>query len=266
MEYPSFLSDIRDDLLAEKINWQVALNALSENTKRKKPWHTVEWKKNRDSLIGTNCIICGSNEILVLQHYRHPNKVSDIFEVFFDEYRKKLLSEWEAVKGSRDFTHIHKQNRECCPKCHSTAISYRKGEENWICKSTKGQGWKGGACGFIFTSPATTVGHTPKQKKEISKIKRQQWEDHCQRLRKQKEIVWKEHGKKIVLISIHESVTYYSMKYTVTCCKSCAANWDLNNIIKCPKCNAKKPIYNHSIHSEPVKCSNCSYKFFDVRD
>lgn len=45
MEYPSFLSDIRDDLLAEKINWQVALNALSENRKRKKPWHTIEWKK-----------------------------------------------------------------------------------------------------------------------------------------------------------------------------------------------------------------------------
>ena len=51
--------------------------------------------------------------------------------------------------------------RNCCPKCESLSIQYRKHAGSWICYSKK----TGTYCAYVFEVPGQKMALTPEEKK-----------------------------------------------------------------------------------------------------
>lgn len=253
MELPVHIREIRQQLLIDEISWSEALNSLkAANTK--KPWHSKEWKLERDQLIKDSCAQCGDSDTdstMVLQHLWQPDKIKNVFagikgacvqanadakQRYIDDRREKSVKLNSIVPG----------DRVCCPKCESTSIKLLKGPKEWKCYGTKSRKTSSGynrkvTCGNTFKNATTRKELTPEQKREISQIKQDIWRKACDKYDTNLTDVRELYGKDVVLKSIADSERYYSLKDTTTFCKKCAYLMDVKKLLLCPNCKDYLP-------------------------
>lgn len=235
--------DIKQALIEGKLSPQDAMKMLTSNSRR--PWHTKEWRQQRDKLIDKQCFQCSSNDgIMVLQHLWHPKKISIIIRAVRwqhkEDYEKlhpkppvQLPPEPEPVE------------RPACPSCNTTNVYQRRKMADWRCNSTK--------CGHIFITPATKQALTLQQRLEYGQLLRNAYR---QAYSKWEEEFSKAEGDKILtdalLISIKEHERYVSCQDTVTFCKKCAFMWDKKYCKLCPVC---KKHYTSFMYPTCYACS-----------
>lgn len=69
------LIDLRDKLASGGIGIELARAQYWNDSKEgQRSWNTKDWKERRSSFIKDKCEICGSKEILTIQHLSHPRK------------------------------------------------------------------------------------------------------------------------------------------------------------------------------------------------
>lgn len=249
MKLPTHINEIRDQLLSDQISWCDALKSLQEGTAKKKPWHYKEWKQERNELIKDSCVQCGHGDgQMVLQHLWHPRKFDVIIEqlaktkleanaVLKEQYIKELL------ESSDELNNFPIGERECCPKCESTNVRFRKASDEWDCISNKSRGgrviWR---CGHSFKAPLMKQEPTPDQKREISRIKGEL--RHKAFVKFDETPIRESYGKQAVLESIKDTERYLSLKDTTTFCKKCAYLMDIKQLLLCPNCKDYLPIWH----------------------
>ncbi|WP_201617445.1 hypothetical protein [Psychrobacter urativorans] len=262
MELPTYIKEVRQQLLADEISWREALECLQEATKKKKPWQYKEWRQERAILIKDSCLQCGisaESVPMVLQHLWQPRKLAIIFDQLTTakiaanaDLRNQYID--SLKKNSKKLNNIVIGDRECCPKCESTSIKFLKGSQAWKCSGTKSCKTITGynrkvTCGNLFKEPAVRKELTPEQKREISKIKQDIWSKACVKF--DEKSIRESHGKQAILESIQDSERYYSLKDTTTFCKKCAYLMDIKKLLLCPNCNDFLPI-SHVLICSPI--------------
>ncbi|NQY89899.1 MAG: hypothetical protein HRT51_19585 [Colwellia sp.] len=251
---PPHLVEIKTQLNDDQITWQEAIDNLRAFTEKKKPWHTKEWKITRQEKIQDLCVQCGDGDnIMVLQHLWHPERFNDILKRLSADDTAK---HWEAFKSEKiqDNWHpdVQKSPRNACPSCQSINVKFRKKMDHWVCCSTKSKYgriiWR---CANEFSQPSSVMEYSPAAKQALSNLKGIRYHASKEALNVE---VLKKYGKKAVLFSIEQSERYYSCVDTVTFCKPCAANWDLNKIKICPQCKGQCHIFLNKCLSCMAKC------------
>ncbi|QOX81028.1 hypothetical protein FY034_18805 (plasmid) [Trichlorobacter lovleyi] len=215
---------IKDDLLSGAITAKQAGEALSNLPPI---WQSAKWKKKRDEIIGNVCAKCGMSEgVMVAQHHWHPRKIRDIMyclaqdagvllEFFIEEERRCAGFEAEA-----DIL------RECCPKCKSVSVTYRKKAQTWICHGSTGsvmsrRGLR--VCGHVFEKPEEIMAPSKQAKRVHAEQKRQVYDKAKARWWAEVEVRF---ARQAVLISLDESERYLSLVDVKTYCKKCAFKED----------------------------------------
>jgi hypothetical protein len=141
------------------------------------PWHWKSWKVARKQVLGCACETCGAGEesILYVQHTVRLPSVSthkdlakrnlattEINPIDFSSLREQMY----AIRDAEE-----PEDRNCCPKCCSLSIQYRKKAATWICNSKS----TGQYCAHVFTMPAKKAALTADQKKLIRREKHRTW-------------------------------------------------------------------------------------------
>lgn len=181
------------------------------------PWHWKSWKAARKQVLGTECSTCGAGEdaILYVQHtFRLPRVQPYIDQATRDclarepepDYRPNLREECNSIRES-----VEPEMRDCCPRCYSLSIQYRKKAATWICNSPS----TGSYCAHVFSIPAKKPALTASQKKDIRSQKYQAWRSKVLT----RDDDWM---REAMLAWIADMRRYLSLKDTKTLCKRCA--------------------------------------------
>jgi hypothetical protein len=226
-------SGIRDAVLCGDMTWQQALDLIT--SPKEVPWHTSEWKKQRDALIGSVCTQCGSVEPpMVLQHLWQPTKVSDLFEQRKAFYHRQYDSQYPLISIEDIPEEQWDGLADGCPRCHSTVINCRKKSvPAYICQAQKNKR----KCHFEFDEPVQVRVMSQQQKDSLRQQRKESYREWCQQF----DALYKDCiGKEVVLISIDEHERYMSFADVTTFCKKCAFLWDMKGIALCPVCKEMK--------------------------
>lgn len=255
MELPIHIKEIRRQLLSDEISWSDALNSLK--TTNKKPWHSKEWKHERDNLIKDSCAQCGesdTNSTMVLQHLWQPPKIKAVFtsiRLATMEANAEAKARYIAAerKKSVKLNNVVIGDRNCCPKCESTNIKLIKRSQEWKCYGVRSRKTSSGynrkvMCEHSFKEAATRKELTPEQKREVSEAKAAIWRKACAKFDTDLLEIMERYGKQVVLKSIKDSERYYSLKDTTTFCKKCAYLMDVKKLLLCPNCKDYLPVFH----------------------
>lgn len=214
----------------------------------KRAWHTKDWRERRIKVIKEKCEICDSKEILTIQHLSHPRKypeyerevVKKYARVFMDsnttdkcEFKEHIIKnyDYEPVplcpncEGRRPNRRMRKKPEYLCAKCrHEFNEPIYKSKDELVdtfydnneadevrdkCFVSK-DGWR--------------------NQNNLSQIK--YWLQR--QIAKTKGIEMT--GKEAFLLYLDDNIKYFSFEDTITACKKCASNFDLNNMELCPEC------------------------------
>lgn len=187
-------------------------------------------------VLGTACETCGAGEeaILCLQHTVRLPKITthkelarndlagrEVQVVGFSELRQKMDAiRDEEAPGERD----------CCPKCYSLAIQYRKKAATWTCNSKS----TGSYCAHVFTQPSKKSALTADQKNSIKSERHGLWRDAIL----SRDDDWM---RDAMLAWIDEMRVYLSLRHTKTLCKRCAFLEDMTDLKPCGFCGFAYP-------------------------
>lgn len=211
-------------------------------------WHTKDWNERRSEVIKDKCEICGSKETLTLQHLSHPKKYND-YEREVIKKQTQVLRDSNAIVDKREFTEHVIQNYvynpiPLCPNCKSRYPNNRmRKTPQYLCVK----------CRHEFDVPiyksVEELISTFYENEEVAEVR-----DKCFESK-----VWKNQhnlssvkywllrestkpqdseaiGKEAFLLYLDDNIKYLSFEDTITACKKCASNFDLNNMELCPKC------------------------------
>lgn len=240
--------EIREALLANKMTWQEALEAIT--SRKGKPWQTKGWDALRNALLKDHCEQCGCGDPpLVLQHMWQPASFNELCA----HVRAPL---WELYKQevAVAIEELEPEERDGCPKCGSTAIRFRKrasADIAWCCAGKKGQR----VCGHEFGVPRRVRAYTPEQQRIISTRKQ---EAYAKRFEDFQVKFGDQIGREAVLISIELHQRYMSGERTKTFCKKCAYLWDVKQQTLCQVCKTNY----HTFYE--TKCSVCDVDRFKL--
>jgi len=238
------LKQIEHDLIEGIISYKEAAPLVFDS--RKKPYHTKEWKEQRDKIIKDSCEQCGSNEVLTLQHLWRPQKYADFVRKQMDE-----LISIEHKKGKlnvsdqevEEYIEKYGEMKESCPKCENVTLTRRKTNPELPFKCNR--------CRKEFKEPVikkhvkgvrTKLQLKDKlRSKKLSEINNKIWEQ------KQDEI-----RKNALIKTIQEHIKYMSLEGTATFCKKCAFLMDKRGLILCKACKKEyHPLYKEC-------CADCA--------
>lgn len=215
---PEELEAIEADLLQRRITGMEASQKVFGLRRRLgPPWQWKSWKSARVKVLGSYCETCGAGEeaILYVQHTkRNPRLKPYIEKAKIALKQDDSLDQWKAQLKDRMYAIRDAEVpelRDCCPKCQSLSIQYRKGAKTWICNSKS----TGAYCAFVFERPAKKHALTAKQKKDIRIRKYQEYRNSALTERP-------DFYRDAVLAWITDFREYLSLKHTKTLCKRCA--------------------------------------------
>lgn len=223
---------IKERLSSDEITWLEALKLLKGMPK---PWHRKEWKIARDKLIKPSCERCDTSEgIMVLNHLQHPPSHSAIVNELCRKTGLDIQDFKDALsyKYNKLISKVPMATRECCPKCYSTAVTYRKKADNWRCSGSKTIRGRKITCNHVFNPPATKNDYSLAQKREISKIKASWYQEASVNFDGEKDKL----AKPAVMLSFECTKRYLSFVDTETFCKKCAFLWDQKGMAVCRQC------------------------------
>ncbi|UOQ83264.1 hypothetical protein [Hymenobacter sp. 5414T-23] len=213
------------DLEAGFITWE---QALKQVTALPTVWHTAEWKRQRDALIGTACAVCATTDgPFVLQHLTPSPHFKEVCQTVKQELRNQLLPQMEAQVTAADVAaHVGPgDERQACPTCASVSIRERKTmQPRYVCSRGE-KGWHA----FPYFDVPFTVRYYTKQKTT----------DHASAMEMAREFLVsvamvaevRKYDQAIqheaTLRSLRQTLVYRSLKDTATYCKKCAFKEDL---------------------------------------
>ncbi|KAB0267273.1 hypothetical protein [Microvirga brassicacearum] len=200
------------------------------------PWHWKSWKAARKQVLRSACETCGAGEeaILYVQHTVRLPSISthkelakrnlagrEIEPIDYSSIRQQMYAIRDAAEP---------EERDCCPKCASLSIQYRKQAATWICNSKS----TGRYCAHVFTVPAKKAALTADQKKSINREKHRTWRNTILN----REDDWM---RDAMLAWIGEMRVYLSLQHTKTLCKRCAFLEDMTDQKPCRSCGFAYP-------------------------
>lgn len=244
------LIELKEKLVNGEITQTHAKEIYWTNFKeRERSWHTKDWKERRNEIIKNQCEHCGGLENLTLQHRSHPKK--------YNEYEKEVTRKYtqqfrdlNAVVEQREFIDHVINNFDyvpvsLCPKCNNRYPNKRmRKKPQYLCTE----------CRLEFDEPIyKTVdeliglfyldkdGDSVRDKCFISKNKWKNQHNLSQVMywlqrEKAKTKFSEDIGKEAFLLYLNDNIKYLSFEDTITACKKCAFNFDLNKMEICPKC------------------------------
>jgi len=246
----SELIQLRDKLVNGEIRIESAQAEYWKDFKEgQKSWDTKDWKERRSIIIKEKCEICSSVDTLTLQHRSHPKKYSeylrDVTRAFAETYIKTNpdIDRFEFsnfILNKYDYIPV-----PLCPNCNSTnpnrrvrklpqyrCTGCRQEFDNPVYKSVDEL-----ISNFYENEDSIEVRDkcfiskdTWKNKHSLSNIR--YWFQRGRAKSKDAETIEKE----AFLLYLNDSIQYLSFDDTITACKKCAFNFDINRMELCPKC------------------------------
>jgi hypothetical protein len=242
--------EIREKLANGEITLELAKELYRNDHKEgQRAWHTKDWKERRSEVIKDKCEICGSKETLTLQHFSHPKKYNDCerevtkkYAQFFiesnktvdkDEFGEHIIKNYDYTpvplcpncKGRNPNKRIRKTPQYLCTECrHEFDKPIYKSIEELIATYYKNEE-------AVEVRDKCFVSKDKwKNQHNLSQIK--YWLQRDRAKAKDSEVI----GKEAFLLYLDENIKYLSFEDTITACKKCAFNFDINNMELCPKC------------------------------
>lgn len=244
------LIDLREKLANGEIALELAKELFWNNYKEgERSWHTKDWKERRNKVIKDKCEICGSRETLTLQHLSHPKKYYEHERVVTKKHAQFFIDSNTSVDKCEFSEHIIKNYDyvpvPLCPNCESRYPNKRiRKIPQYLCTE----------CRHVFDEPIYKLAEELiayfyeneeaaevrdkcfvskdkwRNKHNLSQVK--YWLQRERAKTKNIEIIEKE----AFLLYLDENIKYLSFVDTMTACKKCAVNFDLNKMDLCPKC------------------------------
>ncbi|MCL1992547.1 MAG: hypothetical protein FWG66_06350 [Spirochaetes bacterium] len=244
------LIELREKLSKGEITQDVAKELYWKDYKEgKRSWHTKDWKERRIEFIKNKCEICGSQETLTLQHRSHPQKYTDYEREITRKYAQCFIASNASIDQREFYEHVMKnfdyEPVPLCPNCKGRYPNKRMRKiPQYLC--TK--------CHIEFDEPIykTTeeliaIFYENEEAAEVRDkcfVSKNEWRNK-QRLQQVKYWLQRETakaidseaiGKEAFLLYLDDNIKYLSFEDTITACKKCAYNFDINNMELCPKC------------------------------
>jgi hypothetical protein len=259
------LVELREKLANGEIGLEFAkAQYWSDFKEGQRSWHTKDWKERRSKFIKDKCEICGSKETLTLQHLSHPRKYSECLTDKTRSYAKDYIDNNPAIDKCEFSNHIlinyHYVPIPLCPNCNGRnpnkrmrkvpqylCTECRQEFDNTVYKSIDEL-----ISIFFENEEATEVRDKCfvskdkwRNKHNLSNIR--YWMQRERAKNKDAETIEKE----AFLLYLNDSIKYLSFEDTITTCKKCAYNFDINNLDLCPKC---KEYYKGIQYSTCIQC------------
>jgi hypothetical protein len=134
---------LRDKLTNGEISLELAKELFWKDFKEgERAWHSPDWKERRIKIIKDKCQICGSREVLTIQHLSHPRKYYEYERDVTREHTQSIVDSNNAVDKSELSNYI-KENYDynpvlLCPNCKSKEINKRVRKlPQYLCKECK---------------------------------------------------------------------------------------------------------------------------------
>jgi hypothetical protein len=230
----------------------------------KRAWHTKDWKERRAEVIKDKCEICGRSETLTLQHHSHPKKYYEYEKDVTKKYVQSFIDH-NAIVDKNEFSEYILRNYDyvpipLCPRCESRYPNKRmRKTPQYLCTE----------CRHEFDVPihksADELIATFFENEEAAEVR-----DKCfiskDQYRNKHHLpaskYWflrekaktrhiEEIGKEAFLLYLDDNIKYLSFEDTITACKKCAFNFDMNNLELCPNC---KEYYKGIQYSTCIQC------------
>lgn len=244
------LIELRKKLANEEITLELAKELYWKDYKEgKRAWHTRDWKERRIKVIKERCEVCDSRETLTIQHLSHPRKYAEYEREVIRKYARIFKDSNTAVDKSEFRKHIIKnydyEPVPLCPNCGDNRPNkrvrklpqYRCTE----CRHEFNEPIYKSVDELIATFYENEEAFEVRDKCFVSKDKWRNQHNLSQvkywlqrEMAKNKDIVMI--GKEAFLLYLDDNIKYLSFEDTITACKRCASNFDLNNMELCPKC------------------------------
>lgn len=244
------LLQLRDKLTNGEISLELAKELFWKDYKEgERAWHSQDWKERRIKVIKDKCQICGSREILTLQHLSHPRKYYEYERDVTREHTQSIVESNNAVDISELSNYI-KENYDyipvpLCPNCKSKDISKRVRKlPQYLCKECKHEFDE---AVFRLSSELIEIfyenedAYVVRDKCFVTKDK---WKNHhnlsnIKYWLQRNEAKTKDSdkiGRKAFLLYLDDNIKYLSFEDTITACRKCASNFDLHSMDLCPIC------------------------------
>jgi hypothetical protein len=244
------LIELREKLSKGEITQDRAKELYWEDYKEgKRAWHTKDWKERRNEIIKDRCEICGSKETLTLQHRSHPKKYNEYEREVIRKYNRLFIDSNDSVEQQEFIEHV-KKNFDydpipLCPKCNNRYPNKRmRKKPQYLCTE----------CRLEFDEPIYKTIEELIEKFYLDKdateahdkcfISKDEWKNQ-QNLSQVKYWLQREKAKtkyndeiekEAFLLYLDDNIKYLSFEDTITACKKCAFNFDMNYMELCPKC------------------------------
>lgn len=244
---------LKEQLYKNEIALENAKSLVLAAAKEGKPsWQTKDWKERRSEMLKDCCEICGSKEVLTLQHLSHPKKYGEYERSVTSRYAKEEI----VTKGFIDKDDLEeyisaKYNYEpipLCPICGNRKPNIRAQKApKYLCTSCR--------CEFDYPVYISASNLIEVCYQNVDAI---EWRDKCF-VSKDK---WKNHhslkdvkywmlresakgrndekiNREALLLYLDDNIKYLSFVDTITACRKCTFSFDLYNMDLCPKCRTK---------------------------
>jgi hypothetical protein len=242
--------DLKEKLEKGEISIDEAKEVCFANVKEnQRSWHTKDWKERRKEVIKDKCEICGSKETLTLQHLSHPKKYYEYQREITKKYTENFITSNATIDKYEFSEHIYKNYDyvpvPLCPNCKGRFPNKRmRKKPQYLCTE----------CRLEFDEPVyktveelietfylDEVAADVRNKCFISK---NEWgnEHNLSQVKywlqreKAKTKSRDEIEKEAFLLYLDDNIKYLSFEDTITACKKCAFNFDMNYMELCPVC------------------------------
>jgi len=211
-------------------------------------WLTKDWKERRAEVIKDKCEICGSKKTLTIQHRSHPRKFYDCEREITIKYTQSFIDS-NTIVDKREFTEYLIKNYDYipvpfCPNC-------RVGNPNKRIRKTPQ--YRCLDCRHEFDEPiyysidelittfyknedVAEIRHkcfvSKKWKNQYNLPSIKSWFQRERAKTKYCDII----GNEAFLLYLDDNIKYLSFDDTITACKKCAFNFDINFMDLCPQC------------------------------
>lgn len=259
------LIELRHKLTEGKIALELARELFWKDHKEgKRSWQTKDWKERRLKFIKDKCEICASKETLTIQHFSHPRKYYEYERDVTKKYAQFLIDSKVILDKSDFIEYVIKtydyQPVPLCPNCECRKPNQRmRKSPQYLC--TK--------CKHEFDEPLYKLPNelidTFYENEEAIEVRdkcfesRDQWRNQynlwqirnwMQRERAKTNDI-ESIGKEAFLLYLDDNIKYLSFDDTITACKKCAFNLDINDLELCPKC---KEYYKGVQYQSCIQC------------
>jgi hypothetical protein len=244
------LIELREKLINGEISLELAKELFRNNYKEgSRAWHTKDWKERRNQVIKGKCEICGGKETLTLQHLSHPKKYYEYERDVTTKHAQSFIVSNPSLDISEFSRHIIKNYVyvpiPLCPNCKSSNPNKRiRKIPKYLCTECRHEFDEPVyklvdelIATFFENEEATEVRDKcfvskDKWKNQHNLSQARYWLQREKAKIQDREMIEKE----AFLLYLDDNIKYLSFEDTITACKKCAYNFDLNRMDLCPKC------------------------------